>query len=321
MTDPLSLQDRARGVLLGLACGDALGRPVEFKPPARIQRKHGTVTTMLANGTYGKPAGTVTDDTDMAMCVANSLTDMGRFDPEDIGDRYVDWLNSGPFDVGNMTRDAIDELRRGNSWKNSGKVVWSRSHEGANAGNGSLMRTAPLAVAFHDTPHLFTVSRVESRITHYDDRCQDACLLLNLILERLLEARDDPLQGAAIASQSEDEDVAQELLDAVLPVRDGTLDSDTLENTGYVVHTLQTALYDALNADTAKDAIVTSVNRGGDADTLGAVCGALAGARFGASNLPDNWVDAVSVSDELTSLADSLCEREFDVDDNLHHYT
>lgn len=319
MTNSITLKDRARGVLLGLACGDALGRPVEFKSPTEIQRTHGTVTDMLGDGTYYQPAGTVTDDTQMALCLANSLVTTGEFDPEDIANRYVTWLNSGPFDIGNMTRNVLEKLRDdGSDWRDASRLVWTRSSEGSNAGNGSLMRTAPLAVAFHGTPELFITSPIESRITHYDERCQEACLLYNLTLARLLNNLHDPLQPVAVASHSETDDVPQELIDALFPVRDDTIDPETLSNTGYVVDTIQTALYDALNASDAEQAIITSVNRGGDADTLGAVCGAAAGARFGASALPNRWIDTLHVADELTSLADSLCEREFDVDTELH---
>jgi ADP-ribosyl-[dinitrogen reductase] hydrolase len=95
--------DRAEGVLLGLACGDALGRPVEFKSDDQIAAEYGTLTEMVGNGTWGKPAGTVTDDTDQALCSAKSLFERESFDSEDIADRFVAWYDSNPFDIANLT--------------------------------------------------------------------------------------------------------------------------------------------------------------------------------------------------------------------------
>lgn len=108
--------DRVEGVLLGLACGDALGRPVEFRSPRAIEAEYGTLREMIGNGTHGKPAGTITDDTEQALCIARSLVERGEFAPDDIADRFVTWYNGGPFDIGIMTADAlgrIDQGRRG----------------------------------------------------------------------------------------------------------------------------------------------------------------------------------------------------------------
>ena len=168
--------DRAAGVLLGLACGDALGRPVEFQSPAEIERRYGTVRTMLANGTHGQAAGTVTDDTELALCIARSLAERERFDPADVAERYVAWYETGPFDVGLMTADAIRTLQEGVPWHEAGEQVWRNRPEGSNAGNGSVMCCAPLAVAFRDDPGtLARVSRDASRITHADPRCTAGC--------------------------------------------------------------------------------------------------------------------------------------------------
>jgi ADP-ribosylglycohydrolase len=119
--------NHAQGVLLGLACGDALGRPVEFRLPSGIEAEHGRVTEMLGNGAHRQPAGTVTDDTEMALCIARSLVERGGFDPGDIADRFVGWYESGPFDIGNMTRQSIRRLRDGTSWTAAGQSVWESS--------------------------------------------------------------------------------------------------------------------------------------------------------------------------------------------------
>ena len=115
--------NRTAGVLLGLACGDALGRPVEFRSGDRIAAEYGTLREMVGQGTWNKPAGTVTDDTDMALCIATSVVDRKGFDPSDVADRFVDWYDSGPFDIGNMTTQSIRRLKRGDHWDQAGQQV------------------------------------------------------------------------------------------------------------------------------------------------------------------------------------------------------
>ena len=239
--------DRAEGVLLGLACGDALGRPLEFETPARILAQYGEVTGMLANGTWGKPAGTVTDDTDMALCLARSLVDCGGFDPADVAERFVAWYDSDPFDIGNMTATALARIRDGEPWDVAGQRVWEQSPEGSNAGNGSVMRVAPLAVAFTgDESRLVEASIVSSRITHADPRCTAGCAVLTCTLSGLLIDDPEPLSTAL-----DRVDTPDALDDALRPVSTGDVDPDALRSTGYVVDTLQTALWHGLHADTA----------------------------------------------------------------------
>ena len=296
-------EDSAAGVLLGLACGDALGRPVEFETAARIADRHGRVTEMLANGTHGQPAGTITDDTEMALCIARSLAEHGDCVPADGAERFVAWYESGPFDIGLMTADALGRIQNGESWDEAGQAVWEGRPEGQNAGNGSVMRCAPYAVAFaDDLDRLDEVSRQSSAITHADPRCTVGCAVLNRTIAGLLRDADDPLGDALAAVES---DAPAELLDALEPVPDG-IDESTLASSGYVVHTLQTALYHGLTAPDAEEAIVTAVNMGDDTDTVGAVTGAVAGARFGASALPERWLATVDGADELRALAMQL---------------
>ena len=298
-------RNKARGTLLGLACGDALGRPVEFKSRGEIQTEYGTVDEMIGYGTWGKPAGTITDDTEQALCIARSLTEQGAFDPTDVADRFVAWFNSGPFDVGRMTAKALRRLDRGESWEEAGQSVWEESAEGANAGNGSVMRCPPLAIAFADDfGTLQQVSRQSSQITHADPRCTYGCAILNHTIAGHLPEQPDPLTDALDDLEN---DAPAELLDALRPIlRSDELDK--LETSGYVVHSLQTALQDALTSDTAEEAIVTAVNRGGDTDTIGAIAGAVAGARFGAESLPERWLDALEHHQELNDLAKQLKE-------------
>ena len=297
--------DRARGILLGLACGDALGRPVEFASASEISTEHGRIDEMVGHGTWNQPAGTITDDTEQALCIARSLVEHQTFDPADIAERFVAWYDSGPFDIGRMTMRSLSRLKHGDTWDEAGQYVWEQSREGQNAGNGSVMRCPPLAIPYAtDWDRLAEISRQSSQITHADPRCTAGCAILNLTVAGLLDDADTPLQDALDYVGA---DTPDELVAALRPLARG--DSlDTLEMSGYVVHSLQTALHDGLVADSAEDAVVTAVNRGGDTDTVGAIAGAVAGARFGASQLPDRWLDAIDEVDELETLAERLVE-------------
>jgi ADP-ribosyl-[dinitrogen reductase] hydrolase len=315
MSDPeteVTEKDRAQGCLVGLACGDALGRPVEFHSPHQIESKHGQVTEMLGDGTHGKPAGTITDDTELALCIAESLVDRDGFDPTDVADRFADWLSGGPFDVGLMTRDSISRYRNGLPWNRAGVDVWQDRPEGSNAGNGSVMRCAPYALAFRNVEEeLVHVSRMSSTLTHADPRCQWGCALLNLTLGNLLRDVQDPLDRALGTAG----DLPADLEDAISPVhgvltgyRDPEAVENSLETTGYVVDSLQAALYFGLTADTLEEAIMAAVNSGGDTDTVGAMTGAVAGARFGVDAVPERWRAEVDEVACLESLADGLLE-------------
>ncbi|TKX36807.1 ADP-ribosylglycohydrolase family protein [Halorubrum sp. CGM5_25_10-8B] len=297
--------DRARGVLCGIACGDALGRPVEFMSASGIRTGYGRLDEMVGHGTWNQPAGTITDDTEQALCIARSLVERGEFDPADIAERFVAWYDSDPFDIGRMTMKSLSRLKHGGEWDEAGRHVWEHSPEGQNAGNGSVMRCAPLAVPYAaDRERLVEVSRDSSRITHADPRCTYGCGILNLTVAGLLDDADAPLRDALDYVGT---DAPAELVTALRPLARG--DSlDDLETSGYVVHSLRTALHDGLSAESAEEAIVTAVNRGGDADTIGAIAGAVAGARFGASTLPNRWLDAVGEADELERIADRLVE-------------
>lgn len=295
--------DRARGILLGLACGDALGRPVEFASSAEIATEYGQLTEMVGEGTWNQPAGTVTDDTEQMLCIARSIFEQQKFDPADIADRFVSWYNSNPFDIGRMTMKALSRLDTGETWDEAGQAVWERSREGQNAGNGSIMRCPPVAIRYtQNLDRLVDASKQSSQITHADPRCTYGCAILNLTLAGLLTDGDSSLQDALdyVATSAPDE-----LISSLRPVARGTL-PEPLETSGYVIDSLQTALHDGLTAGSVEEAIVTAVNRGGDTDTIGAVAGAIAGARFGDSDIPHRWRDAIEYTNEIASLAEQL---------------
>jgi ADP-ribosyl-[dinitrogen reductase] hydrolase len=307
--------DRANGVLLGLACGDALGRPVEFKPPHRIADQHGRVTDMLANGTHRQPAGTITDDTELALRIARSLDKEGKFEPLAVVDGFVEWYDSDPFDIGGLTAATLRRLAAGGDWDEIGIEEWKHLPEGQNAGNGSVMRCAPYGVAFcSNMDNLVTASRVSSAITHADPRCQWSCVVLNATIAGLLSGDDDPL-GTALDVAEDAPTEVREAVTSIQNILSGDIDPNTvdLQNSGYVVTTLQAGLYHSLTAETAEEAIIDAVMMGGDTDTIAAVAGAVAGARFGREALPDRWLNEITKTPELTELSHSLVNETFGV--------
>jgi ADP-ribosyl-[dinitrogen reductase] hydrolase len=290
--------------LLGLACGDALGEPIEGWSFDRIAVEHGTLTEFV----HGRvPPGGLTDDTEQALRVARSLVECDGFDPDDASRRFVEWFEGGAVGIGGLTRRVLRRIADGDDWERASRESWENSPEGRNAGNGSVMRCSPIAVAHaHDFDKLTTASRTATKLNRCDPRCVYGCELLNRTIAGYLRGDPQPLEDALSALP---EGAPNELITAVEPVPN-EIDPEMLSPTGYVVDTLQAATYHALTADDAESAIVNAVNGGGDADTIGAVAGAIAGARFGASNLPDRWVDELDRGDELCRLGRELVDRD-----------
>ncbi|MDB2276614.1 ADP-ribosylglycohydrolase family protein [Halorubrum ezzemoulense] len=244
----------------------------------------------------------------MALCIARSLVELGCFDPDDVADRFVEWYQSGPFDIGILTSTVLRRLRDGDAWDEAGIDEWKHLPEGSNAGNGSVMRCAPYAIAFAGNPdELVTVSRISSAITHADPRCQWGCGILNATLAGLLTGADQPLASALELTTDAPAELrsACETVQAIVEGSESVGDID-LANSGYVVTTLQAGLYHGLTAESAEGALVDAVMLGGDTDTIAAVAGAVAGARFGASELPDRWLQAIDETDEITNLGRRL---------------
>jgi ADP-ribosyl-[dinitrogen reductase] hydrolase len=315
----MTVEDKAQGCLLGLACGDALGRPVEFKDAGQIESEHGTLTEMIGNGSHGQPAGTITDDTEMALCIAHSLVDRGGFDPINVGERFVDWLDSEPFDIGLMTRDSLSRIRQGTSWDDAGADVWESRPEGSNAGNGSVMRCTPHAIAFrHFDAELTQVSQLSSAITHADPRCRWGCVILNRTLATLIRDDPDPLRTALKSTYTAPDELRTALTqvqEVVTGDRDSAAFEAQLATTGYVVDSLQAGLYYGLTAESAETAIVQAVNSGGDTDTVGAIAGAVAGAQFGSTDIPNRWTEEIEESDRLKRLAQRLLTIRMQIPD------
>jgi ADP-ribosyl-[dinitrogen reductase] hydrolase len=298
-SDYVNLQDRFRGCLLGLACGDALGAPLEFLSRDEIARRHGRLREMIGGGWLDTRPGEYTDDTQMMLAIARSIAERGEIDPADIAARFVDWYRTNPKDIGNTTRRAIEHLAAGTHWHDAATHA-SRDMAGRDASNGSLMRTAPIALfCFGDRASLIQQSLHVSRITHRNPLAMWSCVALNQAIAACL--RGDP--NVIGAAQEVESTRVRTAVDAV-----PGLARDDISSGGYVLDTLQAALWCATKHDDVEEAIAEAVNLGGDADTTGAVTGALAGARGGARALPARWLEVLEGRDELIALADRLLE-------------
>ncbi len=294
--------DRFQGCLLGLAVGDALGGPLEFMTADDILGKYGApVREMVGGGWLSLRPGEYTDDTQMTQCIAESLVERRVFDMADVARRFVAWYDSHPKDIGNITRLALQALKQGTPWQEAGRLAHQQTG-GRSAGNGSVMRCAPLALyGWRDYEQLIADSVASSRVTHWDDLACYGAAALNLIVAELLHGRrQGAVEEAIEALGASSPAVTQRLAEAA-----GKRRAD-LRPTGFVLDTLEAAVWCWQRAGDFEEALVAAVNLGGDADTIGAVCGALAGADFGLTGIPPRWLDVLEGRTHLAHLAQAL---------------
>lgn len=292
--DPEGVHDRARGAMLGLAVGDALGAPVEWLHPDQIRNRYGgPLRDMVASAPW--ELGEWTDDTAMAMALAESLADQGRYDENDVFGRYAMWARSRPKDIGATVAAALRRARSADEARAAAEAF--HEVEGRSAGNGSLMRTVPIAIRYRSDPGAIEhVSRIDSGLTHHDPLAGDACAWLNLTVAALIQGRRLPQSVSEVARAAE----------AAIAEDEATLAAAAQEQRGFVMTTLRIAFAAAFRYDAFEPALVFAVNLGGDADTNGAVTGALAGARFGADGIPQRWIEPLLRKEVVSGLANRL---------------
>lgn len=292
--------DRAVGALLGLACGDAVGTTLEFRAPGTFE----PITDMVGGGPFRLRAGEWTDDTSMALCLAESLLDRDGHDLTDQLRRYVLWHRTGHlssngrcFDIGGTTSAQLARFER------TGEAVEPRPDQDA-AANGSLMRLAPVPIRWPGDPETAAARAAESsRTTHAAARPVDTCRLLGAMVSALI--------GGAPFDEVSGRDFWQwgELHPAVADIAAGSWRakaSPAIRGTGYCVDALEAAVWSVAGADDLADAVLRAANLGDDADTTAAIAGQLAGARWGASGIPDEWRSRLVASERITSLATAL---------------
>lgn len=297
----MTLTDRFRGCLLGLAVGDAVGTTLEFRPPGTFE----PITDMVGGGPFRLRPGQWTDDTSMALCLAASLVERGGFDAADQMDRYVRWWKQGYvsstgrcFDIGNTVRSALERFLET-------RDPWAGSTDPHAAGNGSIMRLAPVAMFYH--PDLATVvehAANSSRTTHATPECVDACRFLGSLLHRAFSGapKDEVLFGAP------DFDGTPKVRALAQGAYRGRARTQ-IRGTGYVIDSLEAALWCFWTTETFEAAILAAANLGDDADTTAAVTGQVAGAFYDVAAIPPSWRERVSEATLITRLADQLARN------------
>jgi ADP-ribosyl-[dinitrogen reductase] hydrolase len=297
--DPIS---GYRGCLLGLAVGDALGAALEFSPPGTFT----PIEDMIGGGPFNLKPGQWTDDTSMALCLAASLIERRGFDPIDQLDRYVRWWRDGYmsstgtcFDIGSTVRGALTHFLQT-------REPYSRSTDPHTAGNGSIMRLTPVVLYYARQPQqALHYSAESSRTTHGAIEAVDACrYFAALILDAL----------SGISKEELLRDQSDRWIDAQLAPKIAALAAGSfkrkqppqIRGTGYVVDSLEAALWAFYHARDFREGALRAVNLGDDADTTGAVYGQLAGAFYGEDNIPLAWRDTITQRELILELADKL---------------
>ena len=304
-----------RSVLFGVAVGDALGVPVEFKSRQAIRKN--PVTDMIGYGTYNLPPGTWSDDSSLTFCLAEALAK--DFDLNSIGQNFVKWRYNNfwtprgdVFDIGIATSRAIARLAKGE------KPDLAGGFDVSSNGNGSLMRIAPLLFYLFDKPinERFEITKQVSSITHGHIRSVIACFYYLEFARQLFVQRDKfeiyknlqtEITTHLNALSINPAEIA--LMDRLLKQNIHQLTEENIFSSGYVLHTLEASIWCLLTTDNYKDAVLKAVNLGEDTDTTGAVTGGLAGLLYGLDNIPNNWKKQIAKHDDIEELAERLGEK------------
>jgi ADP-ribosylglycohydrolase len=302
----MQLIERYRGSLLGLAVGDAVGTTLEFRPPGSFT----PIEDMVGGGPFQLKPGQWTDDTSMALCLAESLIEQQGFNPVHQLQKYVRWYREGYlsstgrcFDIGNTTLDALMRFEKT-------QEPYCGSTDPRSAGNGSIMRLAPVPLFYAKRPlEAIEKSGESSRTTHGVATAVDASRYLGALLvgavngvtrEELLSERYSPISGYYEENP---------LVEEIAEIARGSFkhrQPPEIQGSGYVVKSLEAALWALYHSRSFREGCLLAVNLGDDADTTGAVYGQLAGAFYGESGIPESWRSQVAYRQLIESMADKL---------------
>lgn len=312
------LRKQMQDGMLGLAVGDALGVPVEFR--SREVLKRNPVTGMRAYGTHNQPAGSWSDDTTMALCTLESLTK--GVDYDDMMDRFCRWVDEGYmtphgklFDIGRTTLHALRMFSSGVPALQCGGT------DVRDNGNGSLMRILPAVFylrreygsACMEKPEAFTLIHNLSRLTHGHEISQIACGLYCDMANELMNGKTmaEAFNHAALTKDcryGEQEEFSPWLpeFDFVNAETLAALPEEAIKSSGYVVDTLRAALWCLLTTRSYRDCMLKAVNLGSDTDTVAAVAGGLAGILYGAESIPEDWLKVLAKKEEIIRLCEAF---------------
>lgn len=288
--------------IMGLVVGDAVGVPFEFK-----RRDTFKATDMTGYGTYHQPIGTWSDDSSLTLATVESLVRLERIDLKDIMQNFYYWLYYGEFtpygntfDVGNTTRGAIYRFECGMSPKEcGGKTIMDN-------GNGSLMRILPMAFTTCNSKEIRNVSA----LTHAHEISKQACDIYIYLARDLIVGLDKeiPIQCLSACGLPK----GFERIGYIKNLR-----RDEIKSTGYVIDTLEAALWCFLNTDNYRDCVLEAVNLGEDTDTIAAICGGLAGIYYGVGGkkgIPEAWIEQIARKEYIKELCDAF-ENKFNLNE------
>ena len=302
MVDFLS---RARGALVGLAVGDALGTTNEFQPAGSFE----PITDMVGGGVFGLEPGQWTDDTSMALCLADSLLAQGRYDSFDVMERYERWYSEGYrsstgvcFDIGNQVSRALWDFR-------AHPRVPVDAVRTTSAGNGAIMRLAPVVIAgfeHREIREIVATAGLSARETHYSVEAEAATeVFAALLVGALLGWAPEHIINVGWASTGPAFDEMAARVISTDPAERAAWEKNT---SGYIVNGLRLAVHGLLDFGSFDEAVLAIANMGGDADTNAAIYGQLGGAYFGVEAIPASWRSTLYQGEEIDALARALVD-------------
>ncbi|MGG7036297.1 MAG: ADP-ribosylglycohydrolase family protein [Flavobacterium sp.] len=302
-------------ILLGIATGDALGVPVEFKP--RDYLIENPVSDMTGFGTHNQPAGTWSDDTSLTLCLAESILE--GLDLNQLAQKFIDWKNDNywtphgwVFDIGIGTRIAIEQLEDGVQPELAGGFGEMDN------GNGSLMRILPLVLLIKDLPteERFKLTQQVSSLTHAHIRSVIACFYYLEFAKKIIEGKNkletyQELQIEIPAFLQTKEINSNEVTKFSRLLHQNIIDlnENEIKSSGYVVDTLEASVWCLLTTQNYKEAVLKAVNLGNDTDTTGAVTGGLAALLYGVESIPENWLNALARKNDIIRLCENYNPR------------
>ena len=298
----MNIYEQISGGIIGLVVGDALGVPAEFK-----SRDSYHITGMTGYGTHNQPPGTWSDDSSLALCTLHSL--IGGYEPEDIMNNFVRWLNEAymtahdeVFDIGGATNSSILSYVGNKDYRTSGMA------DELSNGNGSLMRILPASIYFHkEEPDEIIAKTFEvSKFTHAHIRSMLCCAYYSLLVKAILSGTS-LTEGMNYASEQLKQYVPEEEKDILKRIMSGYIINecdDNISSSGYVVHTLEATLWCCHTTTDFASAVLKAVNLGNDTDTVGAVTGGLAGLIYGKSSVPREWIETIAKIEDIKMMTD-----------------
>ena len=291
--------NKIKGALYGVAIGDALGGPLEFMSAEEIRFRYRMVRDMIGGGWLDLEPGETTDDTQMTIDVARGIVELPQNPVEAIGMRFVRWLLSGPKDVGSTCADSIRgamsiSTRPFRPSANEWALASYSTHKhtgGKTAGNGGLMRTVYAGLYYKTISEIALHAKEIARMTHFDPSAADDCATYSIMVHNLINCdREIDYRRAIIPT------TIKTYFDSGMRYNCKALADNTFrpKPSGYIVDSFAAALHCIFTTDTFEDALIKAVNLGGDADTIGAICGGIAGALYGFDSIPERWTTALS---------------------------